>query len=105
VSADLYVHRLGSRDQAEEYAGRLDTASLREMSPFLAPRAQDVVPSELVLTNREVLLLVYGIGVGAERPVPCADYRAAWERGEKYEPDTTAVAPRPAPNRRRFRRR
>lgn len=83
-----WLVKLAQQGVTIEAAGHLDAASLREMSPFLAPRAQDVVPSELVLTNREVLLLLYGIAAGAERPVPRAHYRAAWARGESYEPDT-----------------
>jgi hypothetical protein len=59
-------------------------------------KSPNVVPSELVLTSREFAPAVRGSPQAAERPVPRADYRAAWERGEKYEPDT-AVEPRSAP--------
>jgi hypothetical protein len=93
-----WLVKLAQQGVTIEHSGRIDAASLREMSPFLTPRALDVVPSELALTNREVLLLLYGIAAGAERPVPRADYRAAWDRGEKYEPDTTALAPRSTPS-------
>lgn len=91
-AAPKWLVKLAQQGVTIEYAGRVDAAALREMSPFLASRAQDVVPSELALTNREVLLLLYGIAAGAERPVPRADYRATWKRGEKYEPDSTLVS-------------
>jgi hypothetical protein len=84
-----WLVKLAQQGVTIEYSGRLDAATLAETSWFLGPRAADVVPNELVLTNREVLLLLYGIAAGAERPVPRADYRAAWARGEKYEPETT----------------
>jgi hypothetical protein len=68
AAARRWLVKLAQQGVTIEYAGPLDTASVREMSRFLGPRAQDVVPSELVLTNREVLLLLYGLAAGAERP-------------------------------------
>lgn len=45
---------------------------------LLGPRALDVVPLKLALTNREVLLLCYGLAVGGERPAPRKAQRKAW---------------------------
>jgi hypothetical protein len=53
-----WLVRLTQRGVTIEHSGRLDAATLAETWWSLAPRAADVVPNELVLTNREVLLLL-----------------------------------------------
>lgn len=45
---------------------------------FLGARALDVVPLKLALSNREVVLLCYGLAIGGERPEPRARQREAW---------------------------
>lgn len=65
-----------------EHMGRV--ADARAFAQFLGPRLADIVPHELALTNREAMLLCYGLAVGGWRENPRAEYRAAWNRGEKH---------------------
>lgn len=59
---------------------------------MLGPRKQDIVPQEMVLTNREVMLLCYGLAAGGERTFPRSAYRDRWNAGEKFEPEAVVVA-------------
>jgi hypothetical protein len=58
---------------------------------LLDPRPLDVVPQELVLSNREVLLLCYGLAIGGERIFSRSAYRDRWNRGEKFEPEALVL--------------
>ena len=64
-------------------------ADIRAFAGVLGPRALDVVPHELALTNREVMLLCYGLAVGGWRKQPRSAYRACWDQGESH-PDQEA---------------
>jgi hypothetical protein len=79
-----WLVRLTLRDVSIDHVGRLNEETLSNVPPLLWPRVIDHVPAEMVLTNREVLLLVYGLAAGGERDVPRSAYREHWERGEKY---------------------
>ena len=63
---------------------------------MLWPSAINRVPGEMVLTNREVLLFVYGLASGGERDVPRSAYRECWDRGETYTPAGDGNRRRPA---------
>jgi hypothetical protein len=76
--------RLTLRDVSIDHVGWLNEETLSNVPPLLWPRVIDNVPAEMVLTNREALLLVYGLAAGGERDVPRAAYRERWERGEQY---------------------
>lgn len=61
------------------------------MSPFesntnflMAPRPEDIIPREMVLTNREALLVCYGLAIGGERPEARSVYRKYWSQGKKH---------------------
>jgi len=57
-------------------------ADLRAFNVILGPREIDVVPHELALSNRDVLLFCYALAVGGWRRRPRSVYRDAWNRGE-----------------------
>jgi hypothetical protein len=82
-----WLLRLALSDVSIDHVGRLTEESLSELHPLLWPSGIDHVPGELVLTNREVLLFVYGLAAGGERDVPRSAYRECWDRGEQYAPE------------------
>ena len=91
-----WLLRLALQDVSIDHVGRLTEETLSEVNPLLWPRAIDRVPGEMVLTNREVLLFVYGLATGGERDAPRSAYRECWDRGETYTPTGNGERTRPA---------
>lgn len=67
---------------AFDYHGPMTPADFEDSADFLmAPRPEDIIPREMALTNREVLLMCYGLAIGGERTLSRHIYREAWDRG------------------------
>ena len=59
---------------------------------LMGARPLDVVPLTLALTNREVVLLCYGLAVGGERPEPRSAQRTEWGWDEVDGAPATSAA-------------
>jgi hypothetical protein len=61
-------------------------SGMREIGGWIGARPIDLVPREIVLSNREVLVLCYGLAIGGERPEPREKQRDAWGWNDSDEP-------------------
>lgn len=76
---------------SSEASGPIKQEDFQTWADFmLGPRQQDLVPNEMVLTNREVMLLCYGLAIGGERKLSRHLYREAWDRGVKDPAEAVA---------------
>jgi hypothetical protein len=73
-----------SKTVSADGTGPITAQTLEETPALLLPRSADIIPRELALTNREVILFCYGLAAGGEREEPRSAYRAYWDRSEVH---------------------